>query len=121
MIISSEENWHCLIVAKLSALLNIILKHNGDFCCLNCLYSFRTEERRDSCEKIFKYNKYCKFVMSNKLYILISQKSIKVSFVIYVNFITILEKANVCDNNPEAPDSTKIYTHRACDFSIYVK
>ena len=59
--------------------------------------------------------------MSNKLFILISQKSIKVSFVIYVNFITILEKANVCDNNPEAPDSTKIYTHRACDFSIYVK
>ena len=35
---------HYLAVKKLCTLLRgIISKHNGNFCCLNCLHSFRTE------------------------------------------------------------------------------
>ena len=41
--VKSEGQWHYLAVKKLSALLRgIISKHHGDFCCLNCLYSFAT-------------------------------------------------------------------------------
>ena len=38
---------------KLSTLLHgIISKHKGDFCCLNCLHSFRTENKLKSHEKV---------------------------------------------------------------------
>ena len=41
-----KEGWHYLAVKKLSALLNrITSKHKGGFCCLNCLHSFRTENK----------------------------------------------------------------------------
>ena len=45
MIPSEEkEGWHYLAVKKLSALLRgITSKNQGDFYCLNCLDSFRTE------------------------------------------------------------------------------
>ena len=41
-----KEGWHYLAVKKLSALLHrITLKNKDDFYCLNCLYSFRTENK----------------------------------------------------------------------------
>ena len=44
--IPNEEEWHYLAVKKLSALLReITSKHHGDFYCLDCLYSFVTENK----------------------------------------------------------------------------
>ena len=43
MINDNDKKWHYLFIKELSALVNgITSKHNGDFC-LNCFYSFRTE------------------------------------------------------------------------------
>ena len=40
---------------KLATLLRgITSKHHGDFYCLNCLYSFRTENKLQSHEKLCK-------------------------------------------------------------------
>ena len=50
-----KEGWHYLEVKKLSTLLReITSKHHGDFYCLNCLYSFRTENKLKSHEKVCK-------------------------------------------------------------------
>ena len=39
-----KEEWYYLAVKKLPTLLRgIKSKHHGDFYCLNCLHSFRTE------------------------------------------------------------------------------
>ena len=39
-----KEEWHYLAVKKLFTLLRGITPiHHGDFYCLNCLHSFRTE------------------------------------------------------------------------------
>ena len=39
-----KEGWHYLPVKKLSTFLRgITSKHHGNFYCLNCLHSFRTE------------------------------------------------------------------------------
>ena len=47
-----NEGWHYLTVKKLSTLLRrITSKHHGDFYCLNCLHSFRTENKLESQEK----------------------------------------------------------------------
>ena len=41
-----KKRWHYLAVKMLSALLHgITSKHKGDLYCLNCLHSFRTENK----------------------------------------------------------------------------
>ena len=46
LMITENEKWHCLAVKTLSALFNKIrLHHNEEFYCLNCLHSFRTENK----------------------------------------------------------------------------
>ena len=37
----------------------ITLKHHGDFCCLNCLHSFITENKLKSHEKVCKNKYFC--------------------------------------------------------------
>ena len=39
------------------------LKNKNDFYCLNCLHSFRTENKLKSHEKIFKNKDFCRIVM----------------------------------------------------------
>ena len=47
-----KEGSHYLTVKKLSTILSgITSKHHGDFYCLNCLHSFRTENKLKSYEK----------------------------------------------------------------------
>ena len=44
-----KVDWHYLAVKKLFALQwGITLKHDDDFYCLNCLHSFRTENKLKS-------------------------------------------------------------------------
>ena len=40
-----KKGWHYLAVKKLSALLRGITSQHGGFYCLNCLHSFRTENK----------------------------------------------------------------------------
>ena len=55
LMIRNEKSWHYLRVTKLSALLRrITSKNNDDFCCLNCLHSFRTENKLKSYENMCK-------------------------------------------------------------------
>ena len=50
-----KEGWYYLAVKKLSAILRrITSKHDGDLCCLNCLHSFGTENKRKSHGKVQK-------------------------------------------------------------------
>ena len=46
LMITDDKKWHYLAVKKLPALFKgITSKHDGDFYCLNCLHSFRTENK----------------------------------------------------------------------------
>ena len=46
LMITVNEKWHYLVVKKLSALFSkITSKHGGTFYCLDCFYSFRTENK----------------------------------------------------------------------------
>ena len=59
--------WHYLEVKKLSALLlRITSKTNGDFYCLNCLHSFRIENKHKSHEKVCKNKDFCGIVMPSE-------------------------------------------------------
>ena len=51
--ISNGENWHYLAVKSLSGLLRgITSNHNGDYYCLNCFHSYRTENKLNAHKKI---------------------------------------------------------------------
>ena len=61
-----KEGWHYSAVQKLSTLLRgITSKHHGDFYCLNCLHSLRTEDKLKSHEKPCK-NNFCGTVMPSE-------------------------------------------------------
>ena len=52
---------------KLSTLLHeITSKHKGDFYCLNCVHSFRTENKLKSHEKVYKSKDFCGIVMPSE-------------------------------------------------------
>ena len=59
-----KKRWHYLAVKKLSLLLlGITSKHKGDFYCLHCLHSFKTENNLKSHEKFCKSKYFCGIVM----------------------------------------------------------
>ena len=50
-----KEGWHYLAVKNLPTLVTgVTTKHHGDFYCLNCLHSCRTENKLKSHEKVCK-------------------------------------------------------------------
>ena len=60
LILPNEKGWHYLAVKKMSALLRgITSKHNGILYCLNFLYSFRTENKLECHEKVWKNKDFC--------------------------------------------------------------
>ena len=55
-----KEGWHYFAVKKLSLLLRrTTSKHQGNFYCLNCPHSFRTEDQYKSHQKLFKEKDFC--------------------------------------------------------------
>ena len=55
LMISNGENWHYLAVRSLSGLLRgISSNHDGDYYCLNCFHSYRTENKLNVHKKYVK-------------------------------------------------------------------
>ena len=98
LIIANGEKWHYLAVKKLSALFwKITSKHDGDFYCLNCLHSFRTENKLKGHENVCKNHDYCSIEMSEKcLKHNHGEKFMKTPFIIYVDMESLLEKIDTC-------------------------
>ena len=98
-------------VQNLSLLLRgISLKHDSDYFCLNCLYSFRTEnnsyiEMPEKGYNILKYNH--------------GEKSMKFAYVIYADTESLLEIIDTCYNIPEKASKTKGNKHNACSYSLF--
>ena len=90
MITDGRTNWHYLAIKNLSGLLRgITSNHNGDFYCLNCLYSYRMKSKLKKHEKICKNYDFCHLKMpdanKNILESKPGKKSLKHVFVIYVD------------------------------------
>ena len=53
--ITNSGNWHYLVVKNLSRLLRgISSNHDGDYYCLNCFHSYRTENKLNAHKKYVK-------------------------------------------------------------------
>ena len=64
LVISNGENWHYLAVRSLSgSLRGISSNHDGDYYCLNCFRSYRTENKLNVHKKICENHDYCNIAM----------------------------------------------------------
>ena len=98
LMISNGENWHYLAVKSLSRLLRgITSNQNGDYYCLNCFHSYRTENKLNAHKKICENNEYCNIEMPSPNNNLIKYnqggKSLKLPFIIYADLECMLKKS----------------------------
>ena len=72
------------------------LKYKGDFYCLNCLHSFRTENKLKSNEKVCKNKDFWGIVMplekDNRLELIQYMKSDKMQYIIYADIESLIKK-----------------------------
>ena len=122
--ISDGKKWHHLPVKKLSALFRgVTSNNNGDLYCINCLHSYRTENKLKKHENVCRNNDYCYVEMPNednkiKIYNH-GENSMKVTFIIYADLEPLLEKMSTCHNNPEKSSTTKINKHTPSGYSLF--
>ena len=86
-----KKGLHYLPVKKLSTLLRgITSKHDSGFYCLNCLHSFRTENKLKSHEKVCKNKEFSGIIMSSEkdkiLELNQHMKFDKMSYIIYAEW-----------------------------------
>ena len=122
--ISNGENWHYLTVKSLSRLLRgITSNHDGDYYCLNCFHSYRTENKLNAHKKVCENNEYCNIEMPSPNNNLIKynqgDKSLKLPFIIYADLECILKKIDTCQNNPDLLSTTEINHHIPSGYLIY--
>ena len=95
---------------------------DGDFYCLNCLHSFRTENTLKKHEELCENNDYCCVDMSTKLNKILEyshgEKSLKTPFVIYIDLECLLLKQQPCQNNPNESYIERKAIHQPCGYSI---
>ena len=101
---------------KLSALLRwITLKANADFCCLNCLHSFRTKNKLESHKRVCEKKDFSNVIMpfeDTKIWEFNQyQKLDTPPFIIYADLEYIINKADGCKNYPENPSTSKVREH----------
>ena len=87
LMITDGEKWHYLAVKSLSALFRgITSNNNGDFYCLNCFYSYKTEKKLKKHKKACENHDYCYVEMPEKDNNILKcnqgEKSMKVLFII---------------------------------------
>ena len=122
--ITDSKKWHYLAIKSIPTLFRgITSKHNGDFYCLNCFSSFRTENVLKNYENVCGDHDYCHIQLPNKenniLKHNLKEKSMKISFIIYGDFESILEKISACNNDPKKSPATKVSKHTLSGFSLF--
>ena len=128
LMITNGEKWHYIALKSeptddgfnrptksLSKLFRrITANHNGDFYCMNCLHSFRTDNALKKHESLCGNNDYCCVEMPTKVNKILKynhvEKSLKTPFVIYPDLECLLIKKQPCQNNPnESYTGKKLY------------
>ena len=122
--ITHGEKWHYLAVEKLSALFRGITSNNdGDFYCINCLHSYRTENRLKKHYNLRKNNDYCYVEMPTEDNKILKynhgEKSMKIPFIIYADLESLLEKMGTSHNNPEKSSTAKMNKDTPSGYSLF--
>ena len=89
---------------------------------MNCLHSFKTENKLKSREKVCKNKDFCGTTMPSEKDNILEfnqyMKSDKMLYIIYADIKSLIKKIDVCSNNLETSSTTKIAEHIACGYSM---
>ena len=136
LMITNGEQWHYIDlkcvrtddgfnrpIRSLSWLFSgITANHHGDFYCLNCLHSFRTDNPLKRHERLCDNNDYCPVEMPTKnnktLKYNHGEKSLKVPFTIYADLECLLIKQQSCQNNPNESYTERKAMHEPCGYAL---
>ena len=78
MITDGYGNWHYLAIKSIPVLLRgLTSTHNGDYYCLNCFHSYRTQARLEKHERLCCNNDHSAIIMPNEKNKYISTTSVK--------------------------------------------
>ena len=110
-------------IRSLSRLFRGITSNNhGDFYCLGCLHSFRTDNALKKHERLCGNNDYCHVEMptkdNNTLKYNHGEKSLKAPFTIYADLECLLVKQQSSQINPNDPYTEKKAMHGPCGYSL---
>ena len=99
-------------------LISVTSKHKGEFYCLNCLHSFRTENKFKSHEKVCKNKDFCGIILPAPKNNTLEFNQCLKSEIVYADIETLIKKICNCKNNPEKFSTTRIGKHIPCRYSI---
>ena len=124
LMITDGKKWYCLAIISIPMLFRgITSKNNGDFYCLNCSSSFRTETVLKNHENVCRDHNYCRIQIPNEenniLKYNLGEKSMKIPFIIYGDFESILEEISTCSNDPKKSSTSKISKQTPSGFSLF--
>ena len=95
---------------------------HGDFYCLNCMHSFRTDNALKKHERKCGNNDYCEIVMSNKSNNILKdnhgEKSLRSPIVFYFDLESLLIKQQSCQNNPNKSYTERKAIHEPCGYAM---
>ena len=96
--------------------------NNGDFYCLSCLYSFRTDNALKRHERLCGNNDYCHVEMPTKdnktLRHNHGEKLLRAPFTIYADLECLLIKEQSCQNNPNESYTERKAKHEPSGYSL---
>ena len=96
--------------------------HHGDFYYLNCLYSFRTENKHKSHEKVCTNKDFGGIVMPSEKDNILEfnqyMKTDKMSYIIYADIESLFKNVDGCENSPEKFSTIKIGEHIPSRYSM---
>ena len=100
----TDDEFNCPTKSLSKLFRRITANHNGDFYCMNCLHSFRTDNALIKHESLCGNNDYCCIEMPTKVNKILKynhgEKSLKTPFVIYADLECFLIKKQSCQSNP---------------------
>ena len=118
-LVSSNDNGENLIgfnrpIGSRSRLFRgVTSNHDGDFYCLNCLHSFRTDNVLEKHERLCDDNDYCRLEVNH------GEKSLRTPFVIYADLECLLIKQQSCQSNPNESYTERKAIHEPCGYSLF--
>ena len=124
LMISNKQNEHPYIAVKSLKRLcrGITSNHDGDFYCLNCLHSFRTDDRLKEHARLCESHEPFEPIMPNEGKNIIrynwGEKSLPVANIIYFDLEVLQMNNDSCSNNPRRSYTERKVTHEVCGYSF---
>ena len=123
MITDGFGKWHYVAIKSISGLLRgITSTHNGDFYCLNCFHSYRTQKKLKEHEQLCGKHNFCNLKLPDEEHKYISSTSgqniLKNPFIIYADLEGLLFRMDSCENIKNNSFTECKSLHMSSGFSI---